>query len=307
MAGEHGGTRHWERGGRRVIECRQCGYRHLDPVPGAGELAEFYRSSYHREVKPFPHYGADDRFVARMGEEIAARRDYREIFETVSGLVAPACGRSMLDIGCGNQLLAKYFADRGWRATVLEPNHDAAGWLRRFGLDVVEAMIEEVDGSGGAPHTFVNLQYVLEHLLDPLGALRKVAGMMAEGGILRVCVPNDFSEGQMAWLEVSGMDAPWINWPDHINYFDFDSLTRLLARAGFSEAARSTTFPLETLLLSGIDYYRSEEDRQRVGAIVSSFENAFVGSGRERLLERYYEGLARLGFGRNVIIYARRG
>lgn len=305
-ATDHPHERFWERDGRRVIDCRTCGYRHLDPLPEAEDLDRFYRSAYHREIKPFPYDKVDDAFVARHRAKIDGHREYRTIFETVQGFVDGLEGHSMLDVGCGNQLLARFFSDRGWQARAFEPNRDAAAWLRRFGIDVVESMFGENPELGMDGFSFVNVQFVLEHLLDPLDALRAIGRMTVPGGILRVCVPNDFSEGQLAWLERSGMEPPWISWPDHVNYFDFDSLSGLLDRAGFSEITRAATFPLEFLLLSGIDYYADEAERARVGPIINAFEGAFYGTGREALLRRYYEGLARLGFGRSAILYARR-
>lgn len=88
----------------------------------------------------------------------------------------------------------------------------------------------------------------------------------------------------MAYLEHFKEAPHWVCLPDHVNYFSFDSLSGLLGRAGFREVYRTTNFPLEFLLLGGINYYAGEAERAKVGPLVRSFEASLRQTGRAELL-----------------------
>lgn len=303
MQKEHIYVKGWKIKNHEIIDCQTCGFRHLFPIPSSGELEDFYRKKYYREIKPFPYDRVNEEYVARTLEGVSKNNDYQKIYQQVQLLINTNV-RRMLDIGCGNNLLVKFFQNQGWDAFALEPNQDAVNYLRLFNLQVISYPVEDIDLTGLYKISFINLQFVLEHIREPYTVLKKLNKIMVPGGIIRVVVPNDFSEGQTAYLENYGEEPHWVNLPDHINYFTFESLHNLLAKVGFSEVYRTTNFPLEFLLLSGINYYASEEERKKVSPLVRNFEDSFRKTGREKLLERYYEALAQLGFGRAIYIYA---
>lgn len=47
----HNGQVIIEREDYRVIDCEICGFKHLDPIPTAVELEEFYKSKYFDLIK----------------------------------------------------------------------------------------------------------------------------------------------------------------------------------------------------------------------------------------------------------------
>lgn len=302
---EHSWNREWQRDGHRVIECKVCGYRHLHPLPDSAELDAFYKNHYHQEKHHIAYHTVDDTFIAKQIEDLQANREFRHVYTKVEALVPEEMPFTMIDIGGGNNLLSRFFMDRGWDSAVFEPNGDAANYLRRFRLHVIESMFEHSEHIQFGSYSFINLQFVLEHVLNPLDMLCQSVDMLNTGGLIRVCVPNDFSLGQLAWLSTTGAEPHWISYPDHVNYFDFDSLKRLLARAGLVEVSRETSFPLELLLLTGTDYYSDSLLKKQVGSIVTGFETAWLNIGQERCLSSFYEKLSELGMGRSAVIYAR--
>ena len=303
---EHRWDRAWQREGHQVIECKVCGYRHLYPLPAEYELEAFYKEYYHQEKQYIDYQTVDDSYISKEISAMQANREFRHIYAKVETLVLDKVPSTMIDIGGGNNLLSRFFMDRGWEATVFEPNCDAANYQRQFQISVVESMFGHAECSQKRSYAFINLQFVLEHVLNPLNMLCQSVGMLDADGIIRVCVPNDFSPGQMAWLSKTKLEPPWISYPDHINYFDFDSLSRLLASAGLVEVSRETSFPLEFLLLTGTDYYTDKNQQKQVASIVTGFETAWLNSGQEKYLGFLYETLAQLGMGRSAIIYARK-
>ena len=300
---EHQYQQYWEKDNYRIIDCRTCRFKHVYPVPEFNELQELYQEKYHRQIKPFPYDKVDSIYIERVKTTALKNTRYKEIFFRVAELKKTA-DNSFLDIGCGNQPLGFFFLDKGWGVNVIEPSLDAAEYLRKFGIDVYNTFIEELQSLPIQHISFVNLQFVLEHITNPFAVLTEINKVMSTGGVIRLCVPNDFSEGQLAYMDKYQAEPRWVNLPDHINYFTFKSLSELLAKTGFKEVYRTTNFPLEFLLMGGLNYYASEEQRKKVGPFVKNFEDAFRTTGREELLKRYYEGLAQQGFGRSIYMYA---
>lgn len=300
---EHKFTNYWTYGDYKIIDCIDCGFKHIFPIPDEKSVEGFYDEKYHLDVKPFDYNGINDEFVKKQLEIVEKNPQYEAIFNKVVNL-KQSKEKRMVDIGCGNDLLALYFKNKGWEVCALEPNILAAKYLRRYNLCVINDYIEKVPFDKLKSISFINAQFVLEHLADPEGFLRKAYDMLAIGGIVRICVPNDFSEGQMAFRDYYNETFRWVVLPDHINYFDFDSLGGLLARAGFRELYRTTNFPLEILLLGGMNYYSDPKYKGQVGPFINNFENSLKSTGRKQLLERFYEELSNIGLGRSIYMYA---
>ncbi len=287
----------------KIVQCQTCGFKHIYPTPSTLELERFYWGKYYKEIKPFPYAQVTEEYIGKRIEQVNRNYSYNEIFNRVEKLKLTNIQR-MVDIGCGNNLLVRFFQDRDWEVFALEPSHDAANFLKLFDLQVFDCSVEEIESTNITEISFINLQFVLEHIVEPFTVLKKLYEIMVPGGVIRVAVPNDFSEGQLAYVESYKEDFHWVCFPDHINYFTFDSLHNLLEKIGFQEVYRTTNFPLEFLLASGLNYYASEEERKKVGPIVKDFESSFRNTGRGELLKKYYESLAQLGFGRSIYIYA---
>jgi SAM-dependent methyltransferase len=300
----HRYERSWECDGYTIIECRDCGFKHIEPLPEAANIADFYHHTYHRRVKPFPYDRITAEDVARRLTYLERNPQYISIYHQVMELAGNNKAGAMIDIGCGNSLLGKFFQNRGWNVVGIEPGKAAAAYLRKFGLKIAEVLVEDIDQLGLNDVSFINMQFVLEHIYNPRDVLSKLSKLVKTGGMIRICVPNDFSEGQLAYAESNQVEMRWVSLPDHLNYFSFDSLSRLLRKNRFQEVYRTTNFPLEFLLLGGDDYYHHDEVRFKVGPFVGNFEGAFIRTGRKAVLDRFYENLARQGWGRSIFMYA---
>ncbi|MBB6632566.1 class I SAM-dependent methyltransferase [Cohnella thailandensis] len=303
---KHEYVRYWENEGTLVIDCKTCGFIHVDPIPTRSDLNSYYSSKYYSEVKPFKYEDVDEAFVVQKLEEVSSNGSYKGIFQRVNRLLPAekSTPLKMLDIGCGNDLLSKYYINHHWNTSVIEPNSDAAEYLRKFGITVHQQFAEELGSLRLDNLSFVNIQFVLEHIADPTELLRQVYEAMAPGGVLRICVPNDFSVGQLAYQEYYEEKFHWIVRPDHINYFSFTTLSGLLRKCGFEEKYRTTNFPLEFFLLGGHNYYSNEVDKKMVNPFVRQFQHAFIKTGRWDKLAKLYESLAAIEMGRSIFMFA---
>jgi ABC-type dipeptide/oligopeptide/nickel transport system permease subunit len=119
-------------------------------------------------------------------------------------------------------------------------------------------------------------------------------------------VPNDFNALQRAAAADLGRKPWWIVPPHHLNYFDFDSLGRLLRRVGFILAGRTTTFPMELFLLMGEDYTSDDQLGRALHAKRKRLERALAAAGEAGAIEALYGALAGVGLGRECVVFATR-
>jgi SAM-dependent methyltransferase len=207
----------------------------------------------------------------------------------------------VLEVGSGPGDLLDSFAGAGWSVTGLEPAVEVAEACRKRGLDVRAETLEQfLASSRMVSADVIVLRLVLEHVRDPIGLLRSAHSGLRTGGTLIVEVPNDFNPLQEAARRTYELDRWWIAAPDHINYFDFPSLTRILEKLGFDIVERSTTFPMELFLLMGDNYVGDPETGAACHRRRQQLELSLDSTARRSL----YGALAQAGLGRTCLMAA---
>jgi len=290
----HQGPRLAAVNGFDIIACEMCGFRHAVPLPDPAALEQEYREKYYVQEKPtFLAHAAEDQEWANL-----AQSDRLESFARVLG----AGRRRLLDIGSGPGFFLKAAKDRGWQALGIEPSRQAAAHARTLGVEVVEGFFDAACASALGQFDAVHMNNVLEHIPAPIELLILARECLAPGGILCVSVPNDFSPLQRA--AAGGLGEWWLVPPHHLNYFDFASLSDLLARLGFEVTERSTSFPMEAFLLMGENYVgdpalgrASHNKRKR-------FDLALEEAGEGAARRAFYRALADAGIGREATLIA---
>jgi SAM-dependent methyltransferase len=134
-------------------------------------------------------------------------------------LLGPPRGR-LLDVGAGRGRFVASARAAGWDASGIEPSPRAsAPHVEPVGLEA--AQFAELDA--------ITLWHVLEHLEDPAGALRRLHGWLAPGGVLLVGVPN------LASLQARLGGRRWyhLDLPRHRTHFTARGLEAALRDAGF--------------------------------------------------------------------------
>jgi SAM-dependent methyltransferase len=232
--------------GFNVIECGPCGFKHIVPLPEARELENIYKAEYYSLEKP--------EYIERQLEDIEWwNMVYAEQYELFEEKLPPT-RRRILDIGCGPGFFLKLGKERGWEATGIEPSRQAAEYARGLGLEITNEFFNEDTCSSLGTFDVVHMHEMLEHVSDPAAILLLAYRALDPGGLICVIVPNDYNPLQKVLREQAGYKPWWVAPPHHINYFDFDSLERLLRRAGFDVVLKTATFPIEIFLLMGDNY-----------------------------------------------------
>jgi SAM-dependent methyltransferase len=239
-----------------IVRCRRCGHMQLIRFPDSSELDQAYA-----EVS------SGDYLLEERGERVTAAA----LLDAIERHTAP--GR-LLDIGCWFGFLVAEAGERGWKASGLEPSEFASAWAReRLGIDVRTGDLEQLDPSAG-PYDAIVLADVIEHLIDPGGALERIRSAVSAEGVLALALPDSGSRLARA------MGARW--WsvlPTHVQYFTRSSLTQLLAARGF-ETLEVSTAPKAF----SVRYYL-----QRLGGYSQRLSDLLVGAaGRVGVADRIW-------------------
>lgn len=281
-----------------VIDCAVCGFRHVMPLPTREELDASYRTQYFAEQKPA--------YFARAAED----REwygvvYGDRYARFAGLLSDGARRSLLDIGCGSGTFLDVGRQLGWRTLGVEPSRQAVAVGRERGSEIIEGVFDQALADSLPKFDVVHLNNVLEHVLDPHSVLSLAVRLVAPGGLLCVGVPNDYNPLQETLRQGCGYEPWWLAPPHHLNYFDFDSLERLVAKSGATPVERMTGFPMELFLLMGERYVGNDELGRACHARRKRFDQAFEAAGRGEVRRAFYQALAQQGFGREAIVIAR--
>jgi 2-polyprenyl-3-methyl-5-hydroxy-6-metoxy-1,4-benzoquinol methylase len=158
-----------------LYRCRDCGTVHQPSLPQGAELHDLYRQM------------SDESYLL---EEEGRRRMARRLLDLLGGHVPH--GR-LLDVGCGHGLLLDEARRRGYEVEGLELSAQAARYAREtLGLSVRETALENTALDDDRYDAVVAVD-VLEHLDDPVGALKHMCALLAPGGALLVATPDPSS------------------------------------------------------------------------------------------------------------------
>ena len=292
----------------RIIQDPVYGYRRLEPVPDEKEIAEFYKRQYYESIRTGDSQDTLRRSITG-GKDAERERAWLSatLYSDIRNVLNQyASNRTVLDVGCGPGELLSFLQNEGFETVGIEPSVDAAAIARDRGLNVFTSTLEEFvehHRSKGLPaFAAITLMGVLEHVPNPAGIIELTKEMLEpQVGILCVQVPNDFSELQSAARQKLNKEPWWVAIPDHINYFDFQSLRAMLEHFRFEIIDSQGDFPMELFLLMGDDYVGNPEVGSRCHQKRVRFEMAIPGELRRRI----YRALAEIGVGRDILIIGR--
>jgi SAM-dependent methyltransferase len=281
-----------------VIACGPCGFRHTIPIPSPAELERAYRQEYYIKDKPL--------YLERHTEDLAWwNLVYAERYAVLESHLPPA-HRRILDVGSGPGYFLLHGRERGWETVGIEPSAQAAAHSRSLGLTIIEDFLNEETAGRLGVFDAVHMSEVLEHIPDPKRLLKVARDLLAPGGLICVVVPNDYSPFQDILRRVCGFKPWWVAPPHHINYFDFDTLSRLLIACDFDIILQEATFPIDIFLLMGDNYVGNDTLGRECQKKRKTFELTMAKAGMTDLKRRLYQAFASIGVGREVLLFGKR-
>ena len=195
---------------RSVVQCRQCGLRSVFPQPASVKYEDSYYDTFSGQ--------AED--LSRMWQK---RWDV---------LLQYAQQGRVLDIGAGTGMFLSLGKER---FTVLGTEVSQYAVKRAKDRFHVELTMHP-EALPAASFDCITAWHVLEHVQNPLTALRTWQGLLKPGGYLFLAVPNDDSWKQrlkrLLRYKTLYFDATPSR-EQHLSFFTLETLTQLLEKAGF--------------------------------------------------------------------------
>jgi 2-polyprenyl-3-methyl-5-hydroxy-6-metoxy-1,4-benzoquinol methylase len=198
-----------------ILRCAACGLGRTDAP--AFEPERYYTDDYFtgQHADGYADYG---------GAEAVLRREFAR---TVAFIRTRRDGGRLLEVGCAYgfflQEAKAYFDVSG-----IELAADAAAHARRAGLNVLTGVADEETLQHLGSFDVIVMLDVIEHLPDPHGMLRLLAGHLAPGGIV-VVTTGDF--GSLV-ARLAGPHWRLMTPPQHLWFFTGESLSRMARSAG---------------------------------------------------------------------------
>jgi 2-polyprenyl-3-methyl-5-hydroxy-6-metoxy-1,4-benzoquinol methylase len=134
----------------------------------------------------------------------------------------------LLELGCGSGTYLDAMARKGWRVEGIDVSPDAVERARQRGHRARVGRLESIADPEGRFDLVVGWM-VLEHLHDPVRALRRWADWTTPEGTLALSVPDAAS------CEFRFFGSRWygLHLPNHLYHFTRESVTRLLEAGGW--------------------------------------------------------------------------
>jgi len=156
------------------------------------------------------------------------------------GILLTPAGSRVLDVGTADgHPVAEALVARGCHVWGVELDEDAAESARQFCNKLVVGDVEKLD----LAHEFAGLEFdvilcldVLEHLVEPGAVLKKLAPMLAPGGVIVASIPNvthaavrlQLLRGDFTYTDTGLLDRT------HVRFFDRAEIGTLFDGAGMT-------------------------------------------------------------------------
>jgi len=279
----------------------ELGYWYLANKPSLEALREYYAEKYYQSP-------TGNRQPQRTPSELAFLQTKIAQKQAMIERILPNHGTSMLDVGCGQGYVLAHFQKQGWeikgidfsQAGIEQQNPQCLEYFESG--DVYQLLANEV--ASGNQYSVVWLQNVLEHVIDPIELLVTLRKLVAKDGCAVITVPNDFSDLQSLALQTQKVSKPfWVALPDHLSYFNAESLQKTTEYCGWKNLALTADFPIDWFLYNQDSNYIEDASKgKNVHHARVDLENLIGQQPMDKVLD-FWQSLAAVGMGRNITAF----
>jgi len=212
----------------RVVKCRACGLARTDPRPTPETMGFYYPDNY----GPYESTRINLAEATNDGRPSLKRsigRGVKRLFKlNLDPLPRLPPGR-LLEIGSASGAFLHRMAGAGWEVQGIEFSETASSAARSLGHPVYTGALENAP-EPQRKYDLVVGWMVLEHLHDPVEALRKLHNWTSPGGWLVVSLPDADSFGLAAFK------SAWfhLHLPNHLYHYTPRTLKRVMEAGGWT-------------------------------------------------------------------------
>lgn len=206
----------------QIVRCKRCDLMYVNPRP---EDPEHVVISRHIETEDT---GPDDlEKLQRIEKEQLQVRDY-DVTRKLLNSLYPRRGK-LLEIGSGFGFLLAAFKADGWDVQGVDPNRQACKFASQFNhIDARPGTLEEM-AYNNETFDVVVMNHVIEHLPDPLAALKEINRVVRHSGHVVIETPRYDTLA----FRLLGKRERSLSCEGHVYFFTTNSLRRTYEAAGF--------------------------------------------------------------------------
>jgi 2-polyprenyl-3-methyl-5-hydroxy-6-metoxy-1,4-benzoquinol methylase len=234
-----------------LYTCSQCQSAYLDPRPTPETIGLAYSNYFtHEEPTEKTPSSSFGRFKRRLRNGylnakykcnlqpssplgrwvtplLPQKRTQDEIYRRLPTNVHH--GR-VADIGCGNGDFLRKAIQLGWEAWGTDVDEKALTVAKQSGARVIAGNLPNT-GLPSDYFDYVTMSHVIEHVHDPLAALKEAHRILKPGGTLWIATPNLNS------LSHKKFGKNWfsIDSPRHLIIFNMQSMQNIIQKSGFKK------------------------------------------------------------------------
>ncbi|MBI4994114.1 methyltransferase domain-containing protein [Candidatus Peregrinibacteria bacterium] len=271
-----------------IAFCSAC--RHISAECEGKEKAEFFTEQIYGE-----------NYSGYVPTNLSSRQCKYNLFmaEWLAQFLPKKC--RVLEIGCHDGFFLSLLQKKGFECEGIEPSPFADIAVKKYGIKVKKDFFRKGIVEKGA-YDVVILKHIVEHVPDPIEFLQFSLEPLKRGGFLYVEVPNSLGS-------LEGKFYPEFH-VDHISYFTFASLMKIMEICGLNDIVHIESFYgymqfpfLISLARKGNFGKRSRGNLKkhswcmdfRVPALMKEFTNRFKNN--------YLPNLKKLGKGRKLAVW----
>lgn len=278
------------------------GYLSLKNMPSTEELEKYYQDKYFQnDSSVYTHSYSDD--------ELKYLQTKAKVAQYIIDNNLSSSDNRILDVGAGEGFFANYFLNKHWNVTTLDYSSYA---IKNHNPDLEKTLIQgdifnSLNNLINEKETYrlINLSNVLEHVINPVKLLKQLKSLLSKNSLLRISVPNDYSNFQELLLEKIYTTNTWFCPPEHLHYFTFDSLKKLLESLNYEIIVSMGEFPIELFLSNEYsNYVKSKQTGKAAHKARVEMDNFLFEQGIEKYVN-FYKVCADIGLSRQVVIYAK--
>lgn len=279
--------------GYEILNCTNCGFIHAVVT----KEIDFYTSHYYDEEKP-------DYITSNESETEWWDQTYGDRIDYADELAGEEL-KNWIDIGTGPGLFLDAAKKRNKRILGIEPSRQAAEHATSKGHEVINGYFDNEMSEKMESFDAAHFSEVLEHIENPRDFLNNVRNIVRKDGLIVITVPNDYNIIQEIFVNETGKVKWWLAPPFHLNYFSHESLERLVESCGFEVLKSTSMFPIDIFLLMGDDYIGNDVKGKEAHQRRKNFE-MLLGKKNKHLFRKIYQEFAKIGIGREIVLYAKR-
>jgi 2-polyprenyl-3-methyl-5-hydroxy-6-metoxy-1,4-benzoquinol methylase len=207
--------------GLSSVVCKNCGLIFTNPRMDKKSYNDFY-TQYYRDLYNYDigENDLDSLFQSNYTNGI-------KVYEFVKPFIKKKS--NVLEIGCANGGLLKYFSEQGHNVTGLDLGEaEVIYGQERFGLNLIHKSVD--DYIGEEKQDVIIMIHVIEHLIDPEITMRKIHENLSDSGLVYISCPDvdTLSSGLI-------YKSDWLTLMQNAHTINFDkvSIENLLGKYGF--------------------------------------------------------------------------